>query len=58
MIDFDKLNEMINEVNRVVTDVEDETVNIKNKVHDSIALAYDYVCDELLKYCKILNKAC
>lgn len=58
MIDFDKLNEMINEVNRVVTDVEDETVIIKNKVYDSIALAYDYVCDELTKYCKILNKAC
>lgn len=58
MLDFEKLNAMIDEVNNVIADVENETADIKNKVHDSIALAYDYVCDELVKYCKILNKAC
>lgn len=58
MLDFEKLNAMIDEVNNVIADVENETANIKNKVYDSIALAYDYVCDELVKYCKILNKAC
>ena len=58
MLDFGKLNAMIDEVNNVIADVENETSNIKNKVHDSVALAYDYVCDELVKYCKILNKAC
>lgn len=58
MLDFEKLNAMIDEVNNVISDVENETSNIKNKVYDSVALAYDYVCDELLKYCKILNKAC
>ena len=58
MVDFEKLNSMIDEVNNVIADVENETASIKNKVHDSVALAYDYVCDKLLKYCKILNKAC
>ena len=58
MVDFEKLNAMIDEVNNVITDVENETSNIKNKVYDSVALAYDYVCEELVKYCGILNKAC
>lgn len=58
MLDFEKLNAMIDEVNNVISDVENETSDIKNDVYNSIALAYDYVCDELLKYCKILNKAC
>lgn len=58
MLDFGKLNAMIDEVNNVIIDVENETSNIKNKVYDSVALAYDYVCEELVKYCKILNKAC
>ena len=58
MLDFGKLNAMIDEVNNVITDVENETSDIKNKVYNSVALAYDYVCDELVKYCKILNKAC
>lgn len=58
MLDFGKLNAMIDEVNNVIADVENETSDIKNKVHNSVALAYDYVCDELVNYCKILNKAC
>lgn len=58
MLDFKKLNAMIDEVNNVISDVENETADIKNEVHNSVAIAYDYVCDELLKYCEILNKAC
>lgn len=58
MLDFGKLNAMIDEVNNVIADVENETSDIKNKVYNSVALAYDYVCDELVNYCKILNKAC
>ena len=58
MLDFGKLNAMIDEVNNVIADVENETSDIKNKVYNSVALAYDYVCDELAKYCIILNKAC
>ena len=57
MVDFDKLNAMIDEVHTVITDIETETNNIKTEIYNIKKDRYDRVIKELQKYCDILSKA-
>ena len=57
MIDFDKLNSMINEVNTVINDVNKETQQNKNELNNLKEVAYYNATTDLKKYCDILTKA-
>lgn len=57
MVDFDKLNAMIDEVHTVITDIETETKNIETEVYNMKKDRYDRVVKDLQKYCDILSKA-
>ncbi len=57
MVDFDKLNAMIDEVHTVITDIETETKNIETEVYNIQKDRYDRAIKDLQKYCNILSKA-
>ena len=57
MIDFDKLNSMIDEVNTVINDVNKETQQNKNELNNLKEVAYYNATADLIKYCDILTKA-
>ena len=57
MVDFDKLNAMIDEVHTVIKDVEVETKDAEAKVYDIKKDRYDKVVADLVKYCDVLTKA-
>ena len=57
MINFDKLNEMINGVNRVLVDVDMETLKNNEQVYFNKAIAYEIATEDLRKYCEILDRA-
>lgn len=56
MVDFDKLNAMIDEVNNIITDVKNETANIENaiskKEEDILAIMWK----DWVSYFDIINK--
>lgn len=57
MVDFDKLNAMIDEVNNVIDDVNKETQQNKNELNNLKEVAYCNATADLIKYCNILTKA-
>jgi hypothetical protein len=57
MVDFDKLNAMIDEVHSVITDIETETKDTETKVYNIRKDRYDRAIKDLQKYCDILSKA-
>ena len=57
MIDFDKLNSMIDEVNTVINDVNKETKCNRNELNNLKEVAYNNAVADLIKYCNILTKA-
>lgn len=57
MIDFDKLNSMIDEVNTVINDVVKETQQNRNELNNLKEVAYNNATADLIKYCNILTKA-
>ena len=57
MVDFDKLNAKIDEVQTVITDIETETKNIETEVYNIQKDRYDRAIKDLQKYCNILSKA-
>ena len=57
MIDFDKLNAMIDEVHNVISDVKEETKDIESKIFDIKNERYDKAVADLIEYCNVLTKA-
>lgn len=57
MIDFNKLNEMIDEVNTVIKNEEKETKTINEITYDIKQGKYNNVVEDLKKYCDVLTKA-
>ena len=57
MIDFDKLNSMIDEVNTVINDVNKETQQNNNELNNLKEVVYYNATADLIKYCDILTKA-
>lgn len=58
MLDFKKINAIINELNNIVVDLDNETTNINNELHNTTVTIYNYVCEKLVEYCDVLNNAC
>lgn len=57
MIDFDKLNAMIDEVHSVIADIETEIKDAETETYNIQKNRYNRAIKDLQKYCDILSKA-
>ena len=56
MVDFDKLNAMIDEVNNIITDVKNETANIENAISKKEEDILVIMWKDWVSYFEIINK--
>ena len=56
MVDFDRLNAMVNEVNKVISDVESETIKYKKEKDRIEKETFDVMWDDICDYLDLFKK--